>query len=354
MISLKKYLEMKPEAQGLSPANPAELLQASLKSYCSLLDSAGKSGACACPAVGPELQDHLKALAERLEKDVTAGLLGEVGSQANQQLQQWGDRVAAYFKERTSEIKELLLVLARTAESVGERDHTYADHFNQFTARLHAISNLEDLTQVRATLVQQATELKTYVDQMEQQSHQLVEQLQTEVSSYEKKLKKIEEVALRDVLTGLANRRGLEEHLVSRIARGHLFCVVMMDLNRLKEVNDKHGHLAGDDLLRQFAEELRSNSRASDVVGRWGGDEFLLIMDGDANGAKAQIERLQKWAFGQYAIRPAEGAQELRVMVDAAIGLAQWQPGETLAAVIEWADTMMYAQKKESARGAGA
>lgn len=315
-------------------------------SYRSVLLAMGKSGVQACPTVGSDLQSNLANVVNRLAGDLTPPLVKETGTQVTQQVQLWGDRTAEYFKARTTEVKELLIVLARTAESVGERDQRYTGHFSQFTSRLQTISNLEDLTQVRASLVQQATELKTYVDRMEQDSHKLVAQLQTEVSTYETKLKEVEELALRDALTGLANRRYVEEHLELRIAQQRAFCVAMLDLNRLKHVNDRYGHLAGDNLLQQFSQELRSSLRSTDMVGRWGGDEFIVVMDCDLPGANAQIERLRKWVFGEYTIRPGKGTGEVRVNVDAAVGLTQWQPGERIQEVIEHADTDMYRQKE--------
>jgi len=246
-----------------------------------------------------------------------------------------------------------LILLASTAESVGERDHHYTDHFSQFTGRLKTISNLEDLASVRASLVREAIELKNYVDKMEQDSQKLVSQLQSQVTTYETKLKEVEELALRDALTGLANRRNVEERIESRIARKQPFCAAMLDVNKLKRINDQHGHLAGDSLLQQFAQELRAALRGSDVVGRWGGDEFMLVMDCDLAGAATQIERLQKWVFGDYTIRPGKGTGEVKIHVDAAIGLTQWQPGEALKEVVEHADAAMY-QQKEKARAQGA
>jgi len=345
VISLKKYLDMDVKETRLSEPDPCDLLRVTLESYRSALGSVGESNTRACPAVGTDLQQNLNNFAHRLAGEVDAALMTKTGAQVNEQLQQWAERTVAYLNARTSEIKELLIVLARTAESVGERDHHYADHFNQLTKQLRSISNLEDLTQVRASLVQQASELKTYVDQMEKDSHKLVETLQTEVSCYETKLKQVEEIAWRDPLTGLSNRRNVEERIESRIALGQVFCVLMLDLNRLKTVNDKHGHLAGDNLLQQFAQELRSSTRSSDLVGRWGGDEFLIVMDGDATGANSQVERLQKWVFGEYTIRPGKGSAEVKVSVDAAVGIAQWQPGETMKAIIDRADSEMYKHK---------
>ncbi len=349
MISLKKYLEMEIHETIHDPrpdkADPAELLPALPRLYRSALVAMGQSGAQACPAVGQDLQENLKTLEKRIAGDVTTPLVQELDGHVTEQLRQWGEQAAAHYKAQAAEVKELLIVLANTAAAVGERDQSYTKNLNQFTSRLKTISNLDDLTQVRASLLQQATELRTYVDKMEQESHKLVTQLKTEVSTYETKLREAEELALRDPLTGLANRRNVEERIESRVAGGLGFCVLVIDLNRLKKVNDTYGHLAGDNLLQQFAQELRSNFRGTDLVGRWGGDEFIVVMDGDTKGAAAQIERMQKWVFGDYTIRPGKGAGEVKVHVDGAVGLAQWQPGEAIKSLLERADAAMYAQK---------
>jgi diguanylate cyclase (GGDEF)-like protein len=350
VISLKKYLEMEIHERTTNDVDPAELLVALLESYRSALLAVAKSDAQACPAVSQDLEQNLRALEGRLAGDVTPPVVKEIDKQLVDQLQQWGEQAAAHATAETAEVKELLIVLAQTAASVGERDQSYTNNLSQFTTRLRAISNLEDLTHIRASLVQQATELKTYVTKMEKESQKLVTQLKTEISTYETKLKEAEELAARDSLTGLPNRRHIEERIDYRIKLGQGFCIIVLDVNRLKEVNDVHGHLAGDSLLQQFAQELRSSFRSTDLVGRWGGDEFIIVVCGDATGAQAQIERMQKWVFGDYTIRPGKGTGEVKVNVSAAVGLAEWQPGETEKSLIERADTAMYAQKGRNRR----
>ena len=345
MISLKKYLDMVPGQPITTEPALNELSAVILESYRSALLAIGKSGARACPASGSDLQQTMASLEARLSAKVTASVVKETETEVEEQLLEWGGCTAEYFKNKANEVKELLIILARTAESMGERDHRYANHFSEFRAQLQTIADLEDLAQVRSTLVQQANELKTYVDQMAQDSRESVAQLQAEVSTYETKLKAAEQLASQDALTGLANRRKVEERVEWRIAHQQVFCVVILDLDRFKQVNDTYGHPAGDNLLQQFSQELKSNSRSNDIVGRWGGDEFIVVLDCDLTTAKSQVERVQKWVLGEYTIPPAAGTKEAKVKVSASIGIAQWQVGQTVQDLIARADSTMYREK---------
>jgi diguanylate cyclase len=346
LISLKKYLDMNPAVHAQPEPASSEQVKAALESYRSALLSIGKNGAHALPAVGSEMQQCLASLEKRLADNVTPATMKEVEAQVEQQLEQWGDRAATYFNSKTGEVKEILMVMARTAESVVERDKNYTGRFTDFTTRLRAIANLEDLTQVRASLMKGATELKTCVDQMAQDGQKLVAQLKAEVATYETKLKAAEDLAQHDALTGLSNRRGVEERIVSRIEQKKTFCVAVLDINGLKQVNDTHGHQAGDDLLKQFSQELKSGCGAVGAIGRWGGDEFMIVFDGDFSDSSTKIERLQKWVFGEYTLHLVPDSAEVRVNVDASIGLAQWTAGETMQQVIERADAVMYKEKQ--------
>lgn len=342
MISLKKYLDM----DFANEQRAAELLATVLESYRSLLLEAGKSAVRACPGVGDDLQKNLSALEIQLGAEITPALIKKTESEAEDELQQWVGRSVEHFKAKATEVKELLVVVAQTSQSIVERDQRYATQFNQFTSRLQSIANLEDLGQIRVSLLQSAGELKSCVERMTADSNESVAQLQAEVSTYETKLKAVEQLALRDPLTGLANRRNVEERIEWRIAHSQTFCVMIIDVDGFKQVNDRYGHVAGDSLLKQFAEELRSNSRAPDIVGRWGGDEFIVVVDCDLQGAKAKVERLQKWVLGDYTIQFGNGTSKLAV--GASIGVAQWQQGESMQELLDHADVGMYRDKAKA------
>jgi diguanylate cyclase (GGDEF)-like protein len=353
VISLKKYLDMEMAKPAASAEDLREVLPVILESYRAALRAMGANGNVACSAVGAELQQNLALLEGRLAEGVTAAAIQQTEKEAEEYLGQWGERSAEYFKAKTKDVKDLLVAMARTAQSVGERDKKYTDQFTKFTSQLQSIADLEDLTQVRASLVQGAKELKLQVDRMTEDNQSLVKQLKTEVSTYEVKLKAAEELVLRDSLTGLSNRRNVEERIELRIARGQTFCVAILDVDKFKQVNDTYGHQAGDSLLRQFAAEVRSSVRAVDTAGRWGGDEFIIVLDCDLTGAKVQIERTKKWVFGEYKIQVGADTAETRVKISASIGLAEWQMGETMKDVIEHADAAMYAEKEAARKGEG-
>ena len=345
------------EQEPVSKPSPAQsgqndLFAAVVEAYRSTLDAMGKSGAQACPAVGFDLQQVLDGIHKSLSGNLTAALIEKAQTQTEDCLLQWGGRTSEYFKAKTGEVKELLIVLARTAASIGEHDQRYASQVAKFTTQLQTIANLEDLSQVRSSLVQCAGELKNYVDQMKKESKQSVAQLQAEIITYSTKLKAVERVASQDSLTGLANRRKIEERIEGRIEQQSVFCVGILDLEHFKQVNDTYGHPAGDDLLRQFSQELKSNSRANDIVGRWGGDEFIIILDCDLAGSKTQLERVQKWALGEYTIKVG-GSKTVKLKVDASVGIAQWKPGQSLNDLISSADAAMYPEKGRG-RGQGA
>jgi diguanylate cyclase (GGDEF)-like protein len=347
VISLKKFLDMDPDKPRESEPDP-ELLPATRESYSYALLAMAKSGVRACPPLGADLEQGLAGIERRLSCETSPLLVRATGKHVEEQLQQWAVRTAEYFKAKTNDIKDLLVALARTAESMGERDNRYGRQLGEFTIELQKLADLDDLGQMRVSLLRRATNLKSCVDQMTQDSNTTVTQLRAEVSTYETKLRTVEQLAFQDALTGLSNRRSVEQRIGWQISQERVFCVVIVDLNRFKQVNDTHGHVTGDSLLKQFAEELRSNIRSTDIVGRWGGDEFILVLDCDLPGARVQIERMRKWVLGDYKIHSDKKTGAVSIKVDASIGVAQWQRGETALQIAERADASMYQEKDQS------
>jgi diguanylate cyclase (GGDEF)-like protein len=344
MISLKRYLESE-SANSSIHSEPVEkdMLTMILAAYRSALQEMGSCSVEACAASGSELKRGLDDLSEGLTPGMKAEAVRSTEAQVRAELQDWGRLTAKHYQEKTGEVKELLLLLARTAESVGERDKRCAGQITDVTTRLKGIVSLEDLAEIRASIERSAADLKTSVERMTAESKEVINQLRAEVSTYQARLEEAEEVASRDVLTGVRSRLYAESQIQRRILASTPFCVAIIDINGFKKVNDEHGHLVGDELLKQFAAELLSNCRPLDVIARWGGDEFIVVLDCNQQEANVQMDRLRKWVFGNYTLQGVSANKKLHV--DASIGLAKHLPGETMKAVLDRADAQMYKDK---------
>jgi diguanylate cyclase (GGDEF)-like protein len=247
-------------------------------------------------------------------------------------------------------VTELLIALAKTAESVGDQTQGQTSQFRELSVRLESIAVLDDLAEIRSSLVRRVSELKDSVDRMNRDNEHLVSRLHAQVTQYETRLREVEHLVLKDELTGVANRRSVEERIQRYIANRQTFCVVMLDLNGFKQINDRHGHLAGDQLLRQFSAELKTITRTGDIVGRWGGDEFVVLLSCDAAGARVHTDRIREWVFGKYTLEKGDRQKSLEVRVEAAMGVAQWHAGDSMERVIAAADAAMYHNKNQLAK----
>jgi diguanylate cyclase (GGDEF)-like protein len=169
--------------------------------------------------------------------------------------------------------------------------------------------------------------------------------LKTQKQALENALARIQEIATRDELTGLPNRRSmmalLQEHALLRARGGLPFYVAMVDLDHFKEVNDTWGHAVGDEALRAFATQARAVLRNTDVIGRWGGEEFLLVLPESPPGEPTVgIDRLRARLATQVA---CPDAPELRIRFSA--GFTRYVEGEPVGQAIERADRALYDAK---------
>lgn len=342
MISIKKYLDAKD-----LPLLSSDISDSTIECYRGLLLALGRNAVRGCPALGSDLEHALSGFERRLSVKPSPSAVKHTQKQVEVQLQEWGDHTAEHFRTKSDEVKELLLALAKTAEFVGDRNQNRNAQFKDLTTRLENIASLDDLTQIRTSIVSSANELRTQVEQMARESKELVDQLRSEVSEYENRLKAVESLVLKDELTGIASRRTVEHRIQCCIENKLPFCIVMLDLNEFKRVNDQYGHPAGDDLLRQFATELQTYVRSGDMVGRWGGDEFIVLLATDAAGAGALIDRMREWVFGRYTIHRGAHKNAAVIHVDASLGLAEWRDGVTMNEIVAEADAAMYRDKNQ-------
>jgi diguanylate cyclase (GGDEF)-like protein len=174
-----------------------------------------------------------------------------------------------------------------------------------------------------------------------------IERLKSDLIQAEWKIADLESRADIDSLLGIVNRRGFERELARSLAYvkryGTAAVLMFLDLDGFKAVNDQHGHLAGDVLLKAVVAGLLANVRASDVVARLGGDEFGVLMwnvaEPKARTKARELEKVIERIVVEYG--------PVRLSAGASIGIVPLTGDASSAEIIDAADKAMYARKKE-------
>ena len=338
MISLKRYLDLTSDKQ-----DPAKTPCVSFMAYSTTLEAIADEALRACPSTGVVLQRELDHAMDPLKKEFSSKLFKSAQLQVIKSLHTWGEHSEAYLARKTAEVREILTELAGTAESIGSRDQRYTRQFQEISTNLQGIAQLDDLSRMKTSLIRSAGELKTCVDRMAREGSESIAQLQASLASHRVELEQARELATLDPLTGLYNRREVEDRIARKLSAQVPFCVVLIDLHDFKLINDRHGNEAGDELLRQITHELRMASRNEDVLGRWGGDEFILVLDGALSATKTKMQRMRPWVFGNYDLEVH--GKKVAVVVKASMGIAEWSPDETAQELLARASEEIYRVK---------
>jgi diguanylate cyclase (GGDEF)-like protein len=333
MISLKRFLDR----------NREKMPDLFTGAYLALVETMAAGAVLCCPPTGEILERELSTAIDALKRERNSRSFESCQQKALKSLRSWGEESAAYLTRKTADIKDMLTELARTAESIGDRDKRYASQFHELTTNLQTIAHLDDITRLKGLVLQSAAELKSCVDQMASERMESVAQLEASLASHRVALQQAQELATLDPLTGLCNRREVETRLAQRVSNQTPFCVAVIDLNNFRRINEQHGHTAGDEVLRQIARELRASSRIQDTLGRWGGNEFIMVIDGGYASTRVKVQRLRPWVFGNYDLDLS--GTKLSVVVKASIGMAEWSAGETLLQLLGRADDDMARDK---------
>lgn len=161
----------------------------------------------------------------------------------------------------------------------------------------------------------------------------------------ERRVDELEGLAFRDTLTGVANRRYIEMKVKQALEEsqqfGHSFGLLMLDIDHFKHVNDAHGHDAGDIVLKAVSATLVKSLREKDIVGRWGGEEFLVLLsDVNAAGLPVLAERCRTLVEKSGAL--TEGS---RVSVTISVGATILVNQDSAESIVKRADQLMYLSK---------
>ncbi|HTQ54107.1 MAG TPA: GGDEF domain-containing protein [Bryobacteraceae bacterium] len=300
------------------------------------------------PAVSPALvgktRRQILALWEQFETRPTAEVLGHNRLELKKELQDFAARSDSILETQEKQFKDILKSFAEAAATLAKQSQVNDGRLTGFTRNLETLIGLKDLSELRTRLAAEVAELRRAVAEMHDASQTSVKQLRAELCRFREKLAVAEESARTDSLTGLHNRRSGEQALRIAIARCRPFCIVMIDLNGFKGINDRWGHQAGDVVLKEFADRLAGSVRSGDMVCRWGGDEFLVLLyDCSLSQASARAVEFRRACEGEYRLIVLE--KPISLLLRTAQGVVEWQLGKSAEQLLRLADEQLYREK---------
>jgi diguanylate cyclase len=246
-------------------------------------------------------------------------------------------------------VKNMMMTFIDRLGSVAASTGDFHERIGGFSEKISSADNIGDLNAVLADVLRETRLVQTEAlksrDRMIE-ARQEVQEAEQRIVSLEAELRHMSELVREDQLTGSLNRRGLDDVFERETARadrrGTPLCLAILDLDDFKRLNDTYGHLAGDNALKHLVKVVKETLRSMDVIARFGGEEFLILLPETTVEAAAQtMTRLQRELTKHFFLHDNE-----KLLITFSAGVALRYPNETQAALVARADKAMYHAKK--------
>lgn len=300
------------------------------------------------PDAAKKAEEDWRQVHKCLEEDTPEDVLASTPRLVERVLFNYAQDARRAQQEHLDSVRAILEAMASAAKSVRSRTTRYSATFEGVSETLGRLVQLENPEEMRRQLRHEAQNLRDSVSQLVEENEASLRAMETDLQHFQQRLADAEAEASTDPLTGVANRRELERQMDLRIRQRTPFCALLFDLDDFKSINDRFGHECGDQVLRGFADILIEQVRPGDVVARWGGDEYFVIMDCAMKDALRRSQQIAERLARRYTIQSS--GRKWEIPVQASTGLVEHIAGETTVQLFRRADQAMYAAKATHAR----
>lgn len=248
-----------------------------------------------------------------------------------------------------STVKNMMMTFIDRLGSVAASTADYHDKLGGFSERIRHAGDITELNEVLDQILSETRQAQAEAlasrDRM-LAAHREVQEAEGRIKELEAKLQHMSELVREDQLTGTLNRRGLDDVYERESARSDRrntpLCVALLDLDNFKRLNDTYGHLAGDNALRHLAKVVKATLRSMDVIARFGGEEFLIILpETPIEAAELTMTRLQRELTKHFFMHDNE-----KLLITFSAGVALRLPNEEQASLLARVDRAMYQAKQ--------
>jgi diguanylate cyclase len=293
------------------------------------------------------LQGQMTVLMELFSRPLNKGMLEELSERLRDVIYKQG-ALKHSLNEAQSRLREMFAQFIERLSELAESTGNYHSKISVFAEQITQATSLEDLASLVAVIAEETKQVErnTRRSQAELQSLRVtVDQAHKEIARLEGELEQASELVRHDPLTGTLNRKGLDEMLARETSRmrrrGSKLCLSLLDVDDFKRLNDSLGHLVGDAALKHLAAVIRENIRPQDCAGRFGGEEFLILLpDSGLEDAMNAMRRLQRELTKRIFLH-----DNRKVLITFSAGVTEITPDESIQEAIDRADKAMYKAK---------
>ncbi|MDP5238097.1 diguanylate cyclase [Uliginosibacterium sp. 31-16] len=293
------------------------------------------------------LQGQMAVLMELFSRPLDKGVLEELGERLRDVIYKQGT-IKRSLNEAQNRLRDMLAHFVERLGELAESTGSYHGKVSAFAEQITKASSLNELAGLVDEIVKETklVENSARHSQEELQSLRItVDQANKEIARLEGELETASEMVRHDPLTGTLNRKGLDEMLARETARmqrrGSKLSLALLDVDDFKKLNDSLGHTTGDEALKHLALVIRENIRPQDSAGRYGGEEFLILLpDTGLEDGITAMRRLQRELTKRIFLH-----DNRKVLITFSAGVTEMRPDETVHTAIDRADKAMYKAK---------
>jgi len=249
-----------------------------------------------------------------------------------------------HFAKIRGEMSELMDDLTDSLQHAGSQAQQFGGHLDGVVENVERSSSLNDIKQLLISLVEETRTMRKSTQLL----HEHLEAKSREIVLLQEELEQERKRASTDPLTGLANRRAFTDALIrscNDVDAPESLSLIMIDIDHFKQINDAHGHLIGDRVIRFLAQVLQQNTKGKDLAARFGGEEFVVMLTATGlRGAEAVAEAIRS-AVAEAKLVRADNKQPLG-QITVSLGVASYHPGEDPLEAVNRSDQAMYHSKQ--------
>jgi len=294
----------------------------------------------------------IKLQVSKLKKAMSRPLDMQMIAQAEFSLEkiiQRQTKVKQSLNKARETMRQMITSFISNLEELSDAAGGYHEKLEYYSEKINQINSINDINQLLEDIMQETQKMQNNVLKYRDDlvfARAEISEAQNQINQLETKLQEMSEQVQEDHLTGALNRRGFDkafEREITQLARSKgMLCFALLDIDNFKQLNDTHGHQVGDDALKYLVEAVKETVRRDDVISRYGGEEFaILLPNSGLKAAISTVARIRRYLTKKFFLHGNN-----RLLITFSAGVAQYQSGESQESLFKRADEALYFAKR--------